>query len=193
MTSDWVVSDLMPPLWEEVLWPFLNAAHNRHAMECLREIRAVRRALLLPFEGTVDGPQGAGSVWVQQPAAWRASLFFLVQKKPALVPDSEAVNSFIGDGFPVPELKGGSEASDDDQADNVSNEAVYVIGLHGSGDKNLSLPTRLGGGKGRPELPHSIGRAVPRFFSKWKRDVVGLDFERACRLSDKPCELSRFV
>ena len=49
-------------------------------------------------------------------------LFFLVQKKPALVPDSEAVNSFIGDGFPVPELKGGSEASDDDQADNVSNE-----------------------------------------------------------------------
>ena len=30
--------------------------------------------------------------------------------------------------------------------------------------KSLSLPTRLGGGKGRPELPHSIGRAVPRFF-----------------------------
>ena len=43
--------------------------------------------------------------------------------------------SFIGDGFLVPELKGGSEASDDDQADNVSNEALYVIGLHGSGDK----------------------------------------------------------
>ena len=26
-------------------------------------------------------------------------------------------------------------ASDDVQADNVSNEALYVIGLHGSGDK----------------------------------------------------------
>ena len=25
MTSDWVVSDLMLPLWEEVLWPFLDA------------------------------------------------------------------------------------------------------------------------------------------------------------------------
>ena len=46
------------------------------------------------------------------------------------MPDSEAFNSFIGDGFQV-----GSEASDDDQADNVSNEALYVIGLHGSGDK----------------------------------------------------------
>ena len=40
MTSDRVVSDLMLPLWEEVLWPFLDAlgqcasAHNRHAMEC---------------------------------------------------------------------------------------------------------------------------------------------------------------
>ena len=29
----------------------------------------------------------------------------------------------------------GSEASEDDQADNVSNEALYVIWLHGSGDK----------------------------------------------------------
>ena len=25
MTSDWVVSDLMLPLWEEVRWPFLDA------------------------------------------------------------------------------------------------------------------------------------------------------------------------
>ena len=46
-----------------------------------------------------------------------------------------AFNSFVGDGFLIPELKGGSEASEDDQADNVSNEALYVIGLHGSGDK----------------------------------------------------------
>ena len=50
-------------------------------------------------------------------------LLLLMQNVPTLVPDSEAFNSFIGDGFPVPELKGGSEASEDDQADNVSNEA----------------------------------------------------------------------
>ena len=34
-----------------------------------------------------------------------------MQKKPAFVPDSEAFNSSIGDGFPVPELKGECEAS----------------------------------------------------------------------------------
>ena len=50
-------------------------------------------------------------------------LFLLMQKKPVFVPDSEAFNSFIGDGFLVPELKGGSEASQDEHADNVSNEA----------------------------------------------------------------------
>ena len=33
-------------------------------------------------------------------------LFFLIQKEPSFVPDSEAFNSFIGDGFRVPELKG---------------------------------------------------------------------------------------
>ena len=51
------------------------------------------------------------------------------------MPDSFSSNSFVGDGFLVPEFKGGSEASEDDQADNVSNEAVCVIGLHGSGDE----------------------------------------------------------
>ena len=40
------------------------SAHNLHAMECPREVRAVRRALI------ADGPQGADSVWAQHPAAW---------------------------------------------------------------------------------------------------------------------------
>ena len=127
MASDRVVSDLMLPLWEEVFVAFFGckgqcaSAHNRHAMECSREIRAVRRAFLLPFEERADGPQGAGSAGMQ--------------KKPAFVPDSEAFNSFIGAGFLVPELKRGSEASDGLQAGNVINEALHVVGLHGSGDK----------------------------------------------------------
>ena len=62
-------------------------------------------------------------------------LLLLMQKKPTFVPDSEAFNSYIGDGFLVPWLKDGSEASKDEQADNLSNEALYVIGLRGSGDK----------------------------------------------------------
>ena len=65
-------------------------------------------------------------------------LFFLIQKKP-IVPNSEAFNSFIGDGLQVPELKGESEASKDEQADsssenNVGNGALFVNGLQGSGD-----------------------------------------------------------
>ena len=42
MTSDGVVSDLMLPLWGEVLWPFLDAwdSVRLRTMECPREIRA---------------------------------------------------------------------------------------------------------------------------------------------------------
>ena len=65
----------------------------------------------------------------------RMASFSLFHKKPSLVPGSEAFNSYIGDGFLIPELKGGGEASEIEQADNVSNEALYVIGLHGSGEK----------------------------------------------------------
>ena len=86
----------------------------------------MRRALLLPSElvrfGSSIRPHGE-------------LLFLLMQKKPVVVPDSEAFNSCIGDGFLVPESKDECEASEDEQADNVSNEASYVIGLRGSGDK----------------------------------------------------------
>ena len=57
----------------------------------------------------------------------RGELLFLLMQKKSFVPDSDAFNSFIGDGFLVPQLKGGSEASEDDQADNVSNEAKYGL------------------------------------------------------------------
>ena len=129
--------------------------------ECPSEIRAVWRALLLPFEDGANGPERAESAGAQHPAAWRDSLLLDSEEASFFLPDSGAFNSFIGDGFLVPELKGGNEASDDVQADNVSNEALYDIGLHGSGD-NISLLTRLGGGKGSFELPKSLGHAVPR-------------------------------
>ena len=55
------------------------------------------------------------------------------------MPDSKAFNSYIGDGFLVPELKGECEASEDEKADsssehNVGNGVLFAIGLHGSGD-----------------------------------------------------------
>ena len=66
-------------------------------------------------------------------------LLLLVQKEPACVPDSGSFNSFVGDGFLVPELKGECEASEDEQANsssgnNVGNGALFVMGVHGSGD-----------------------------------------------------------
>ena len=85
-------------------------------------------------------------------------LFFLIQKEPAIVPNSEAFN--IGDGFQVPQLKGESEASVGYQAGNVNNEALHVIGLHGSGD-NISLPAGLGLGKGGIKLSQGPGPLVP--------------------------------
>ena len=81
-------------------------------------------------------------------------LLLLMTKKPTFVSDSNAFNSFIGDGFLVPELKDESEASKDEQADsssenNVGNGALFVIGLQNSGD---TIALFLGGGKGGLEL-----------------------------------------
>ena len=167
MTSDRVVSDLMLPLREEVMWPFLDAWDTVH-------LRTTSTQWNVPGR---YGPYGELFFFLlkKEPMVLRELirlrpstrplgqlLFSLIQKKPAPVPDSEAFNSFIGDGFLVPELKGGSEASDDVQADHVRNEALYVIGLHGSGDEMSLFLQRLVGGKGSPELPCSIGYALPR-------------------------------
>ena len=62
-------------------------------MECSRETRAAWRVLLPSGKGA-NGPQGGESPGAQHPAAWRASPL-LKQKKPTLVPDSEAFNSYI--------------------------------------------------------------------------------------------------
>ena len=67
-------------------------AHNLYAVGYPKEIRAVRRVLLLPLEKRADGPQGAGSAGAQLRPHGEL-LFFSMQKKPAFVPDSEAFNS----------------------------------------------------------------------------------------------------
>ena len=111
MTCGRVGSGLVPelwgkPLWEKV-WPFLDAWDSVRRRTASTQWNIPKKY----------GPHGE-------------LLFFLIQEKPEFVPDSEAFNSFIGVGFRVLELKGGSEASDGDQADNVSNEALYVVGSH---------------------------------------------------------------
>ena len=89
-----------------------------------------------------------------------------MQKKPTFVPDSEAFNSYIGDGFLVPELKDGSGASKDEQADNssennVGNGALFVIGLHRSGDAIAHFLQDWEVAKVCLEPPKSLGHAVP--------------------------------
>ena len=76
------------PIWEGV-WPYLDAMDT----------------VILPtvsMEWSVPEKYGPHV----------GLLFFLIQRKPAIVPNREAFNSFIGDGFQVPELKGESECSD---------------------------------------------------------------------------------
>ena len=99
------------PVWEGV-WPHLDATDTV-------SVRTVSMEWNVPEK---YGPHGV-------------LFFFLIQKKPAIELNSEAFSSFIGDGFQVPELEGESESSGGLQAGNVNNEALHVIGLHGSGDK----------------------------------------------------------
>ena len=76
----------MLPLWEEVLWPFLDAWDGVR-------LRTTSKQWNVPGK---YGPHGE-------------LLLFLVQKKPTFVPESDAFNSYIRDGFLAPELKDESE------------------------------------------------------------------------------------
>ena len=119
-----VVSDLMLPLWEEVMWPFLGATDS---------VRLRTASTQWPVPGRY-GPHGNLFFFLveNEPMVPKELsrlgpsirphdvLFFLIQKRPVTVPNSEAFNSFIGDGFQVPEWKGESEATKDEQADSSS-------------------------------------------------------------------------
>ena len=140
MAGDRVVSDLMQPWWEEVLWPFLDARDSVRLRTASTQWNVPGRY----------GPYGELFFFLleKEPMVLRELsrlkpsirphgelLLLLMQKKPAFVPDNEAFNSYIGDGFLVPELKDGSEASKHEQADsssenNVGNGALFLIGLH---------------------------------------------------------------
>ena len=117
MACDRVVSDLMLLLWKEVLWPFLDV------WDSVR-LRTTTTQWNVPVR---YGPYGELFFFFleKEPMVLRELvrfgpsirphgelLFFLIQKKPARVPGSEAFNSFIEEGFLVPELKGGDEASE---------------------------------------------------------------------------------
>ena len=104
MACDRVVSDLMLPLWEKVLWPFLDAWDSVRLRTTSTQWNVPRRY----------GPHGELFFFLQEkePMVLRERslpgpsirphgelLFLLMQKKPSFVPDSEAFNSYIGTAF----------------------------------------------------------------------------------------------
>ena len=114
-----VVSDLMPPLWEEVLWPFLDAWDSVRLRTTSAQWNVRRRYVpfgelfffLLKKEPTILREL----TWLGPSIRPHGELLLLLmQKKPSFVPDSEAFNSYTGDGFLVPELKAECEASEDE-------------------------------------------------------------------------------
>ena len=101
MSCGRVGSDLMLPLWEEVLWPFLDAWDSVRQRTTSTQWNVPRRygpygELLFVFE---KEPMVLRELIWLGPSIWPHGelLFLLMQKKPAFVPDSEAFNSFIVD------------------------------------------------------------------------------------------------
>ena len=139
-------------------WPLLSRAPASHIHTPINSRVPKRKE-----EKRAGGPRGAGSVWAQHPAAWRASPPSDAEEA-CICGRQRGLQLFHRGWLSCPRVEGRKcEASDGDQADNVSNEALCVIGLHGAGEK-LTLLRRLGGCKGRPELPKSMGLAVLRIF-----------------------------
>ena len=78
------------------------------------------------------------------------------------------------------ELKGESESLGGIQAGNLNNEALHVIGFHGSGETKSLSSCRTG----RWQRWHYVvawpWTSCARKCTKWKGDVDGLGSERAC-------------
>ena len=110
MACDREVSDLMLPLWEEVLWPFLDAWDSVLLRTTSKQWNVLGRY----------GPYGELFFFLLEKEA-------MVLREPTFAPDREAFNSYIGDGFLVPELKDEREASKDEQAETARAQTTWVM------------------------------------------------------------------
>ena len=127
MACDRVVSDLMLPLWEEVLWPLLDAWDSVRLRTASTQWNVPGRY----------GPYG--------------ELFFFLLKKepmvfgelvrcgPSIPVGAVKACALVGLHMMIEEKSGRSEngssvSSSSSDENNVGNGALFVIGLHGSGD-----------------------------------------------------------
>ena len=127
MTSDRVVSDLMLPLWEEVRWPFLDAWDSVRPRTASAQWNVPGRY----------GPYGE-------------LFFFFLKKEPRVFSElvrfgpsisAEKVKACALNGLHMMAEEnswrsesGSSVSSGGSCEGNVGNDALFVIGLHGSGD-----------------------------------------------------------
>ena len=130
MTGDRIVSGLVLPLWEEVFWLFLGAWDSV-------------RLRTASTQSNVPGKYGR----------YGELFFFFLKKKPMVL--SELVR--FGPSIPVETVKacalvslhmmaeensgwsenGSSVSSSSSDENNVGNDALFVIGLQGSGDTTV--------------------------------------------------------
>ena len=101
MACDRVVSDLMLPLWEEVLWPFLDAWDSVRLRTTSTQWNVPGR--YGPYGELLFFLQEKEPMVLKEPSRLGHSirphgelLLLLMQKKPTFVPDSEAFNSTSG-------------------------------------------------------------------------------------------------
>ena len=154
MTGDRVVSGLVLPLWEEILWPFLDAWDSV-------------RLRTASTQWNVSGRYGpCGELF-----------FFLLKKEPLVLSELvrflpsipiEAVKAcaLIGLHMVIEENSGRSDSgssvsSSSSDENNVGNDALFVIGPHGSGDTIALFLQDWEVAKGSFELPKSPGHVVP--------------------------------
>ena len=127
MTGDCVVSGLFLPLWEEVLWPFWDAWDSVRLRTASTQWNVPQRY----------GPRGE-------------LFFFLVQKEPRVFSElvrfgpsisAERVKAcalmglhMMAEGNTWRSDSGSSVSSSGSCEGNVGNDALHIIGLHGSSD-----------------------------------------------------------
>ena len=111
-SNDWRPSGISPLAW---MHGQCASTHNRHAMECHQEIRAVRRALLLPLK--------------KEPMVLRE----LVRFGPSILVEAVKACALIGLHMMIEETSGRSEngssvSSIGSDENNVGNDEMFVIG-----------------------------------------------------------------
>ena len=149
---------LMLPLWEELLWPFLDAWDSVRLRTASTQWNVPERY----------GPYGE-------------LFFFLLKKEPRVLSEKVKACALIGLHMMAEENawrsdSGSSKSSHGSCEGNVGNDALHIIGLHGSSDTVSLFLQDCDVAK----VALTCHTCCARKLMKSKGDVAGWDSERAC-------------